>query len=81
VTGYTCPAYGLAKASQSNSYFGYNSWWGAAGSWTSFSSGGKTGIPGVNGVCEYYLAIYARVESINAFIEEDAVNANSFIEY
>lgn len=81
VTGYTKPDYGLAKGSQSNSYFGYNSWWGAAGSWTSFTYNGANGVPGFTGLAKNYLALYVRVPEINAFIEEDAVNANQFIEY
>lgn len=81
VTGYTKPTYGLAKANQSNTYLGYGSWWGACGCWTQYSSGGKTGIPGFTGVAEYYIALYARIDKINAFFEEDAVNANSFYEY
>ena len=81
VTGYTAPSYGLGKSSQANAYFGYGSWWGAAGSWTQFTSGGKTGIPGFSGVCTNYLALYARVDKQVAFFEEDAANANQFIEY
>ena len=81
VTGYTCPQYGLAKASQTKAYFGYNAWWGAAGAWTSYTTDGKTGIPGFNGLCTNYLALYARVNKLIAFAEEDAVNANQFIEY
>ena len=37
VTGYTMPQYGVAKGSQSNSYFGYNSWMGACGCWTQWT--------------------------------------------
>lgn len=80
VTGYTQPTYGLAKGSQSNTYFGYNSWWGAAGCWTSFTYNGATGIPGFRDLCTRYLALYSRVDKQVAFIENDAVNATSFIE-
>ena len=81
VTGYTQPTYGLAKGNQSNTYFGYNSWWGAAGCWTSYTESGKTGIPGFRGLCTNYLALYARVDKQVAFFEADAANANQFIEY
>lgn len=81
VTGYTKPDYGLAKGNQTSSYFGYNSWWGAAGSYTKFTSNGATGIPGFTGVAKNYLALYVRVPDIHAFMEEDAVNANNFYEY
>lgn len=78
---YTKPDYALAKGNQSNSYFGYNSWWGAAGCYKSFTYNGANGIPGFTGLAKNYLALYVRVPQINAFIEEDAVNANQFIEY
>lgn len=80
VTGYTKPNYGLAKGNQSNTYFGYNSWWGAAGCWTSFTQNGQVGIPGFKGLCINYLALYARVDKKIAFIENDTVNADQFIE-
>jgi len=57
----------LAKANQTYAYLGYNSWWGACGSWTQYSTGGKTGIPGFGahntaGMCTEYLALYARID-------------------
>ena len=80
------PVNGLAKASQSNSYLGYSSWWGACGCWTKYSTGGATGIPGFGshsaaGICQYYLALYARIENKKAFIENIALNSNTLYEY
>ena len=80
------PTNGLAKANQSNTYLGYNAWWGACGCWTSYSTGGKTGIPGfgphnANGMCEKYLALYARVEKPKTFIENNGIQSNEFYEY
>ena len=85
ISGYLDPVNGLAKASQSNTYIGYNAWWGACGCWTQYSTGGKTGIPGfgshdVNGMCTDYLALYARIEKPYAFKENNSIQANEFIE-
>lgn len=85
IDGYTNPVNGLVKAS-SNSYFGYNSWWGACGCWTKYSTGGKTGIPGFGahnaaGMCERYLALYARIDEPHGKISYDKFNQfTQFIE-
>lgn len=86
ISGYLDPVNGLAKASQSNTYIGYNAWWGACGCWTQYSTGGKTGIPGfgshdVNGMCTDYLALYARIEKPHVFKENNSIQANEFIEH
>lgn len=80
------PVNGLAKTSQNNSYLGYGSWWGACGCWTKYSTGGVTGIPGFGshgaaGICQYYLALYARIENKKAFIEDNILNGNTLYEY
>lgn len=80
------PVQGIAKANQNNTYLGYNSWWGALGCWTKYTTGGKTGIPGFGshnetGMCTKYLALYARIEKPIAFIEDDSTFANQFYEY
>lgn len=85
VSGYTNPVNGLAKASQSNTYIGYSSWWGACGCWTSFSTGGKTGIPGFgshdgNGICTIYLALYIRIDTITYRNASNSHYANNLIE-
>lgn len=90
ITGLTVisgnPVNGLAKASQSNAYLGYGSWWGACGSWTKYTTGGKTGIPGfgphgADGMCEKYLALYARIETPKAFVEDGCAQAQEIYEY
>lgn len=90
ITGLTAitgnPVNGLAKGSQGNTYIGYNSWWGACGCWTSYTTGGKTGIPAFGahsgvGICEDYLALYARVEKFNAFAEDQIINGGNIYEY
>lgn len=82
------PVNGLAKASQSNTYIGYDSWWGACGCWTSYTTGGVTGIPGfgphnASGICQNYLALYARIatDPFQAFVEKNALQASNFYEY
>lgn len=81
------PVYGLAKnTSQSNSYLGYSTWWGACGCWTSYSTGGATGIPGfggsnANGIAQYYLALYTRIEDFNAFAEDKIISGQNIYEY
>ena len=80
------PVNGLAKANQSNTYIGYNSWWGACGCWTSYSTGGKTGIPGFGthnaaGICTQYLALYARVTEPHAFLEDGGAQGVQLYEY
>lgn len=80
------PVNGLAKANQSKTYIGYNTWWGACGCWTSYSTGGKTGIPGfgshsADGMCTDYLALYARIEKPKTFLEDNLSQANNFYEY
>ncbi len=91
ITGFTVisgnPVYGLAKStSQSNTYLGYSSWWGACGCWTKYTLSGKAGIPGfggasVTGMCTQYLALYARIDNIHAFVENGISSANNFYEY
>lgn len=85
VSGYTNPVNGLAKASQSNTYIGYGSWWGACGCYTSYTQSGKTGIPGfgphnANGICTRYLALYARIPSPSAKLADQLANSSEFIE-
>jgi len=85
VSGYANPVNGLAKANQSYTYIGYGTWWGACGSWTKYSTGGKTGIPGfgthdVNGMCTRYLALYARIEKPDAKLSNQTANSFEFIE-
>lgn len=86
VSGYANPVNGLAKATnQDESYLGYSTWWGACGSWTSYTTGGKTGIPGfgahnVNGICTHYLALYARISNIDTKLANETVNTSNFIE-
>lgn len=80
------PVNGLAKASQSNSYLGYDQWWGACGCWTKYTSGGKSGIPGFGthgtgaaGIAENYIALYARIDTPKAFIENNDIASGSII--
>ena len=86
ISGYLNPVNGLAKpTSLTQTYIGYNSWWGACGCWTSYSVGGKTGIPGFgshdkNSICEKYLALYTRITEINFKLKNGFVEANEFIE-
>lgn len=85
VSGYTNPVNGLAKASQSNTYIGYGSWWGAVGCYTKYSTGGKTGIPGfgahdANGICTRYMALYARIEKPVASLDNGDCYASQIIE-
>ena len=86
ISGYLDPVNGLAKPSSlTQTYIGYNTWWGACGCWTSFTTGGKTGIPGFgshdgNGICENYLALYTRIEKDKVFLEKSFINASNFIE-
>ena len=86
VSGYTNAVQGLVKpTSLTQTYFGYNSWWGACGSWTKYSTGGKTGIPGFGshsaaGMCENYLALYARIDDATFRLAHLSAYANNFIE-
>ena len=86
VSGYNDPVNGLAKPSSlSQTYIGYSSWWGACGCWTSYSTGGKTGIPGFgshdgNGICTTYLALYTRIDKITYRNASNAHYANNLIE-
>lgn len=86
VSGYLNPVNGLAKpTSLTQTYIGYGSWWGACGCWTSYSTGGKTGIPGfgshdANGICENYLALYARISDTQFKLKDELVEAAEFIE-
>ena len=80
------PVNGLAKASQSNTYIGYNSWWGACGCWTQYSTGGATGIPGfgahgADGIAQKYLALYARISTPIAFAEDKILQGANIYEF
>lgn len=82
------PVNGIAKATnQSQSYFGYNAWWGACGCWTKYSSEGKSGIQGfgphgADGICSQYLILYARIDSPKLFLQKNGVkNRVSFYEF
>ena len=90
ITGFTVitgnPVNGLAKANQSNTYIGYDVWWGACGCWTKFTSGSKVGIPGFGphgtaALCEKYLALYARIEKPKVFVEDGRIQGGQFYEY
>ena len=75
------PSVGLVR-NGGNTYFGYNSWWGAVGCWTKWSSGGYTGVPGFGGITAHgYLAVYARINDFNAFAEDKIINGNEIYEY
>ena len=85
VSGYADPVNGLAKASQSNTYIGYGSWWGACGCWTSYTVSGKKGIPGFGahtsaGICAEYLALYARISDSKFKLATQNAYAENFIE-
>lgn len=63
-------------------------WWNLCGGYQSYSTGGKTGIPGfgindATGICENYLALYARVDKEKTFIEQESsiIQSNQFYEY
>ena len=84
VSGYANPVQGLVK-NGGNTYFGYNSWWGACGCWTKWSTGGKSGIPGfgphdATGTCSEYLALYARIPKVNVKLSNQTANSFEFIE-
>ena len=78
---------GLARnTSQNKTYFGYNTWWGACGCWTSYTQNGVTGIPGFGGnsgsnVTQYYLTLYVRITQPNAFAEDGIISGTNFYEY
>lgn len=90
-TGFTVisgnPVQGLCKSSNlNNTYIGYNAWWGACGCWTSYTLSGKKGIPGfgphnANGICQNYLALYARIDTPHAFLEDGIENGGQIYEY
>lgn len=85
VSGYTNPVNGLAKASQNNTYIGYNAWWGACGCWTSYTLNNKKGIPGfgphsADGICTKYLILYTRVSDFGGTFEDGTAFSNNFIE-
>lgn len=72
------PIQGIAKANQSNAYLGYNTWWGACGCWTKYTTGGKTGIPGfgphnADGMCVNYLILYARINTPKIFLQRNNI--------
>lgn len=87
VSGYNNPVNGLAKPSSlTQTYIGYNTWWGACGCWTKYSTGGKTGIPGFgshdgNGICTNYLALYTRIEKPKIEIANENIYTESLIEF
>lgn len=87
VSGYNNPVNGLAKPSSlTQTYIGYNAWWGACGCWTKYSTGGKTGIPGFgshdgNGICTNYLALYTRIEKPKTEIANENIYAENLIEF
>lgn len=61
-------------------------WWNACGSYSSYSTGGKTGIPGfgsndATGVCTKYLALYARISKPKAFFENNVAQGAELYEY
>ena len=72
---------GLARGNN-NAYFGYSSWWAAVGSWTPYGSGATRGIPGMDGTnAIYYLAVYARIETPHAFVEDGLISGQQIYEY
>lgn len=61
-------------------------WWNLCGGYASYSIGGKTGIPGfgladATGVCEDYLALYARIDNKKSFFENNVAQGENFYEY
>lgn len=74
---------GLARPNaNNNTYFGYGSWWSAVGCWTVYGSGATRGIPGMDSTnAIYYLAVYARIDNINAFAEDGIILGNQIYEY
>ena len=80
------PTNGLARAYPNYTYLGYNTWWGACGSTQSYSTGGASGIPGfgphnAEGIAQYYLALYTRIENPKASIDTTSTFGNNFYEY
>lgn len=81
------PVQGIANSNSGKTYLGYNSWWGACGCWTTYSTGGATGIPGfgphsASGICTRYLALYARIQTPYVFLQRNGVlNSNQIYEY
>lgn len=86
-SGYPEPIYGIATGgNHTESYSSGNVSWGQCGSWTKKTLDGKSGIGGFGGstsdnICQYYLALYARIDTPIAFFENGVANANSFQEY
>ena len=61
-------------------------WWNLCGGYQSYSTGGATGIPGfgpsnASGICQNYLALYARISSPKAFFEDGVSEEAEFYEY
>lgn len=77
VSGYNNPSVGLAK-NCSNTYLGYNSWWGACGCWTLWNGNAIPGFGGRN--CTKYLALYARIEKADVKLSNQTANTSEFIE-
>lgn len=78
------PVQGLVR-NNGNTYYGYNSWWGAVGCWTSYTLSGKKGIPGFGahtsaGIAVDYLFLYGRIETPHVFAEDGILSANEFYE-
>lgn len=78
VSGYNNPSVGLAK-NGSNTYLGYNSWWGACGCWTVWQGNSIPGFGGRN--CTKYLALYARISNSEFKLANQDAQANKFIEF
>ena len=87
ITG--APGGGICKCSGNTLLAATNTtsnWWRACGCWTSFSSGGASGIPGFGGsgaagVCQKNLILYARIEKPIAFAENGGMQGVEFYEY
>ena len=61
-------------------------WWNLCGGYQSYSAGGATGIPGfgaaaASGICQNYIALYARIEKPQAFAEDGGMQGVEFYEY
>jgi len=77
VSGYNNPSVGLAK-NGSNTYLGYNSWWGACGCWTLWNGNAIPGFGGRN--CTKYLALYVRIKNADVKLSNQTANVSEFIE-
>ena len=77
ISGYNNPSVGLAK-NGSNTFLGYNSWWGACGCWTVWQGNAIPGFGGRN--CTKYLALYARISNSKFKVATQNAYAENFIE-